>query len=84
MQTALAKHLQVTVSSLRVADEADASQCNLGSRLPEELRVDARAERPLAPLEAFLSAEPRRVLLAADSPGRREVLNDLLRGAGLR
>jgi transcription-repair coupling factor (superfamily II helicase) len=84
VQTALAKHLQVTVSSLRVADEADASQCNLGSRLPEELRVDARAERPLAPLEAFLSAEPRRVLLAADSPGRREVLNDLLRGAGLR
>jgi len=52
--------------------------------LPEELRVDARAERPLAPLEAFLAAEPRRVLLAADSPGRREILNDLLRGAGLR
>ncbi|MEN9526997.1 MAG: hypothetical protein RLY56_948, partial [Pseudomonadota bacterium] len=38
----------------------------------------------LAPLKDFLEGYPGRVLLAADSPGRREVLGELLRGASLR
>ncbi|MFM1885141.1 MAG: hypothetical protein RL026_298 [Pseudomonadota bacterium] len=48
-----------------------------------DLKLDARAEAPLAPLAGFLDDFPGRVLIAADSPGRREVLADLLRAAGL-
>ena len=49
---------------------------------PRELRIDARAEQPLAPLDAFLESFGGRVLIAADSPGRREVLQDMLRAHG--
>jgi transcription-repair coupling factor (superfamily II helicase) len=50
---------------------------------PPSLKLDARAAEPLAPLQDFLAGFPGRVLLGADSPGRREVLADLLRAAGL-
>jgi transcription-repair coupling factor (superfamily II helicase) len=52
---------------------------NFPTRAPRELRIDVRAEQPLAPLDAFLREFDGRVLLAADSPGRREVLQDMLR-----
>jgi transcription-repair coupling factor (superfamily II helicase) len=48
------------------------------------LRLDARSAEPMTPLAAFLAAQGGRTLLAADSPGRREVLQDLLRAAGIR
>jgi len=84
----LARHPRVIVDLFRDAtlDEGSGAgaQQEFDSRLPQPLRLDARAEQPLAPLQQFLAAQPGRVLLAADSPGRREVLNDLLRGAGLR
>ena len=57
---------------------------DFGTQLPKPLLLDARAERPLAPLQSFLDEFPGRVLLAADSPGRREVLGELLRGARLQ
>ncbi|MFO1427168.1 MAG: CarD family transcriptional regulator [Steroidobacteraceae bacterium] len=57
---------------------------NFPTAAPRELRLDARAERPLAPLQELLAGYPGRVLIAADSPGRREVLGELLHGAGLR
>ena len=50
---------------------------------PPALTLDARAEAPLAPLAALLAEQPGRVLVAADSPGRRELLHDLLRNAGI-
>ncbi len=50
---------------------------------PPALSLDARAEAPLAPLAALLADYPGRVLLTADSPGRRELLQDLLRAAGI-
>ena len=55
---------------------------NFPSGEPRDLRTDARAERPLAALDGFLAEFDGRVLIAADSPGRREVLNDMLRGHG--
>ena len=45
---------------------------------PRELRIDPRAEEPLAPLEAFIEELGGRVLIGADSPGRREVLHEML------
>jgi transcription-repair coupling factor (superfamily II helicase) len=49
---------------------------------PRDMRADARAERPLAALDGFLAQFDGRVLIAADSPGRREVLHDMLRARG--
>jgi transcription-repair coupling factor (superfamily II helicase) len=47
------------------------------------LRLDARAEQPFAPLAAELQASTVRTLVVADSPGRREVLGQWLRAAGI-
>jgi transcription-repair coupling factor (superfamily II helicase) len=42
------------------------------------LAVDRKADDPVAALRAFLNATPQRVLLLAESPGRRETLNEYL------
>jgi len=55
---------------------------NFPTTAPRALRIDARAEHPLAPLDAFLREFSGRVLIAADSPGRREVLNEMLHAHG--
>jgi len=55
---------------------------NFPTTAPSELRIDARAEHPFAPLDLFLNEFAGRVLIAADSPGRREVLQEMLRGHG--
>jgi len=56
---------------------------NFPTAKPQEWKLDLRADRPLAPLEAFLAGFDGRVLLAADSAGRREVLLEMLRKHGL-
>jgi transcription-repair coupling factor (superfamily II helicase) len=61
----------------------DAAAQNFPASAPRELKLDARAERPLAPLKALLDEFHGRVLVAADSPGRREVLLQMFRGHGL-
>jgi transcription-repair coupling factor (superfamily II helicase) len=62
---------------------AGADVRNFPTAEPGDVRVDARAERPLGALDGFLAEFDGRVLIAADSPGRREVLHDMLRGHGL-
>jgi transcription-repair coupling factor (superfamily II helicase) len=57
----------------------DDSAINYPSANPPDLRIDPRAAEPLAPLAGFLDSFDGRVLIAADSPGRREVLQDMLR-----
>jgi transcription-repair coupling factor (superfamily II helicase) len=57
----------------------DGSAVNFPSASPPELRIDPRAAEPLAPLASFLASFGGRVLIAADSPGRREVLQEMLR-----
>jgi transcription-repair coupling factor (superfamily II helicase) len=70
-------------TELQPAEDASASaQRNFPTAAPRELRIDPRAEQPLAPLDAFLRDFPGRVLIAADSPGRREVLQEMLRANG--
>jgi transcription-repair coupling factor (superfamily II helicase) len=55
---------------------------NFPTTAPRELRIDVRAEKPFAPFDAFLGEFGGRVLIAADSPGRREVLQEMLRAQG--
>jgi transcription-repair coupling factor (superfamily II helicase) len=52
---------------------------NFPTVAPRELRVEVRAAEPFAPLDSFLRGFEGRVLLAADSAGRREVLQEMLR-----
>ncbi len=59
--------------------QPDDSAINFPTANPPELRIDARAAEPLAPLATFLTGFDGRVLITADSPGRREVLQDMLR-----
>jgi len=61
---------------------AAANVRNFPTTAPRELRIDVRAEQPLAPLDAFLEEFDGRVLIAADSPGRREVLQEMVRAHG--
>ena len=51
---------------------------------PPECAIDHRAAKPLAALEHLLAEHNGRVLLCADSSGRRENLIDLLRDAQIR
>jgi transcription-repair coupling factor (superfamily II helicase) len=57
---------------------------NFPTTAPRELRADARGERPFGPLANYLDAIGGRALIGADSPGRREVLQEMLRADGLR
>jgi len=52
---------------------------NFPTVAPRELRIDVRATEPFAPLARYLRSFEGRVLLAADSAGRREVLREMLR-----
>jgi transcription-repair coupling factor (superfamily II helicase) len=56
---------------------------NFATTAPAAVRIDARVEQPAAALVAHLAATQARVLLAAESAGRRELLFDLLRGRGI-
>ncbi len=55
---------------------------NFASLPPATVRIDVRAEHPAAELAAYVAASPARILLAAESAGRRELLLDLLRAQG--
>ncbi len=54
-------------------------EVNFATRTPTHFRVDARASEPLGVLQRFIDAFPGRVLLVAESAGRRETLMELLR-----
>ena len=82
IETGLAAYSRVESQPFRDPQPTDIG-FDFGTQLPRSLLLDARAERPLAPLQSFLEEFPGRVLLAADSPGRREVLGELLRAARL-
>src|SRR6185437_11776483 len=73
---------RTAVDSEPVRPRVEPTLRNFPTSAPHELRIDPRAEQPFAPLEAFLRDFPGRVLIAADSPGRREVLQELLRANG--
>jgi transcription-repair coupling factor (superfamily II helicase) len=55
---------------------------NFPSVAPATVRIDARAEQPAAELLAHINASQARILIAAESAGRRELILDLLRGHG--
>ena len=63
------------------SDAADPGH-RFATAAPREARVDVRSDAPLAALSELLTQLRGRVLIAADSPGRREVLQELLLAQG--
>jgi transcription-repair coupling factor (superfamily II helicase) len=53
---------------------------NFASVAPASVRIDARAAEPAAELVSHIGTSSARILLAAESAGRRELILDLLRG----
>jgi transcription-repair coupling factor (superfamily II helicase) len=64
--------------------EAAADVRLFATAAPPDFRLDARAAQPLAPLTSFLASYAGRVLIVADSPGRREVIAEMLAAHGRR
>ena len=57
---------------------------NFPSAAPATVRIEPRAEQPAAELVSHISESSARILLAAESAGRRELILDLLRSRGVQ
>ena len=82
IDSGLTRFASITLDAFKVDVEmqgTDPAVRNFPTTAPKELRLDMRAEQPFAPLDAFVNGFNGRVLIAADSPGRREVLHEMLR-----
>ncbi|CAK0763570.1 transcription-repair coupling factor [Gammaproteobacteria bacterium] len=64
--------------------ESRAGTTNFATELPPELSIEARATRPLGRFLDFLGEFSGRVLIAAETTGRREALLEVLHGADLQ
>jgi transcription-repair coupling factor (superfamily II helicase) len=74
--------VEVSTTKLDVGAQ-DVPAVNFPARAPPMLRIDPRAGEPAAALGEFLKSFAGRVLLAAESAGRREVLLQVLRARGI-
>jgi transcription-repair coupling factor (superfamily II helicase) len=83
-EAALKKHARVLIETTRLPEELlDGSRLNLGVQAAPTLLVNRRDEDPTRRLREFLDAFDGRLLICAESPGRRELLLDTVRPAGL-
>jgi len=81
---AFAVHPRIVLTPVKVEPiGSDLPFVNFATEPPPALRAEDRAPRPLEKLAAFLDGRPGRVLVTADSAGRREVLAEMLRRQGL-
>jgi transcription-repair coupling factor (superfamily II helicase) len=78
---ALLSHFR-TISYSTQSLQQSARATNLATKLPPAVRVEARYEDAAASLMRFLQEFDGRVLITADSAGRRESIIDMLRGRG--
>jgi len=83
-RTAFDAGLKVQLRSFEWPPETLAPVQNFASVAPASVRIDPRAEQPAAALDAHIAATPARVLIAAESAGRRELLLELLRGRAVQ
>ncbi len=73
----LAAHQRINISPL--VSEANANVATYSTRVPMQMSVDARLPEPMGIFKKMLSEYKGRVLLVAESPGRRESILELLR-----
>ncbi|MDF3981199.1 transcription-repair coupling factor [Luteibacter sahnii] len=67
-----------------VVDKAHAHAVDLGTQPAPDLPLNRKGEEPGTALRQFLAHYPGRVLVAADSAGRREALIEQLGGGGMK
>jgi transcription-repair coupling factor (superfamily II helicase) len=80
----LAPHARIVLGTMKVEPiAAVAPYLNFSAARPPELRADPRAALPLEHLARFAADFDGRVLIAADSAGRREILLEMMRRQGL-
>ncbi|MGH8307447.1 MAG: transcription-repair coupling factor, partial [Gammaproteobacteria bacterium] len=75
VQNALAERPRIQVQGF---ESPEPGAVNFNTAAPPPLRVESRAEEPVATLLSFLREFTGRVLFAAESTGRREYLMELL------
>ncbi len=82
----ISRHARVRVQVHAHAAAASAARrtVNYPTRLPPPVALDARAESPTAKLRGFLDDFDGRVVLVAESPGRRELLLEMLGAQDLK
>src|SRR5882724_12552425 len=83
-RTETAAWRQIDLRTFEWPPDTQGTVQNFSSAAPASVRIDPRAEQPAAEWVAHLQASPARILLAAESAGRRELLLDLLRGRGIQ
>ncbi|MEY3525046.1 MAG: hypothetical protein RIR92_1111, partial [Pseudomonadota bacterium] len=76
------QHPQLALRQV-ASDSAETHADNTLAQLLPELTVVRGAEEPLAKLQAHIRSTPNRVLILAESAGRRESLLDFLRAGGV-
>ena len=77
----LDRYRGIRYSAQSLAEAPDV--CNLPTRMPPALKIEARYEDPAGALMQFLESFEGRVLFTTDSAGRREQVYELLSGRGL-
>ncbi len=79
LETALSRHGQVRLERVEGAEDPNALPVeNFPAEAPRKLPLDHRAEDPARALIEFIDNFDGSVLIAAESPGRREALVDIL------
>nr|VFJ44611.1 MAG: transcription-repair coupling factor [Candidatus Kentron sp. FW] len=73
-----------TGQAMASSDVSRKKTWNFATRPPLNFPIDSHAPKPLAILQGFLDDFAGRVLLVAETPGRREVLRELFQGHGIR
>ncbi|MGB5337479.1 MAG: transcription-repair coupling factor [Gammaproteobacteria bacterium] len=73
----------VVIKPFRAAGK-DSGVVDFAVRLPGDVKIRPRAEHPAAALQNLLDNFPGRILLTAESTGRRETLLEQLHGFGIR
>src|SRR6202041_1352161 len=84
LKDALGAWPRIELRSFEWPPETQGRVHNFSSVAPSVVRIDSRAAQPAADLAAHLASAEGRVLLAAESAGRRELLLDLLRARGIQ
>ncbi len=81
-RAALSACARIDVQRSEAIDKGPAALCFATRALPD-LQIKARAERPAGALQDFLAGSPGRVLICAESAGRRETLIGQLKEFGI-
>lgn len=80
LYTELKRFPQIHIFGL--LNESDSAIVEYDTEMPTNLSIDARAKEPLALVKHFIKEFDGRVLIAAETPGRRETIMGLFRQHG--